>query len=56
MQVKMSTATTFLMKRFREVLKQWPPDASRKGRDLGEFLAMTYRARFEEESQSNVAM
>ena len=49
-----ASAQALLLKRLREVLRQWPPDPSRKGRDFGEFLAMTYRARFEEESVSNV--
>ena len=42
------------MRRFRTVLSKWPEDPSRKGRDLGEYLSQSYRARFQEETMTDV--
>ena len=43
-----------LLKRLQKVVKEWPADPSRKGRDLGEFLKESYIQRFKEECVSNV--
>ena len=47
-------AEGLLLKRLQRVLGQWPTDASRKGRDLGEFLSQRYKAKFQEEILSDV--
>ena len=39
-----------LLKRLRRVVREWPSDPSRKGRDLGEFLKESYLAKFEKQS------
>ncbi|XP_003388841.1 PREDICTED: ubiquinol-cytochrome-c reductase complex assembly factor 2-like [Amphimedon queenslandica] len=36
-----------LSRRLNKVLKNWPIDSSRKGRDLGEYLHQEYRLTFE---------
>lgn len=43
-----------LLKRLQRVVKEWPADPSRKGRDLGEFLKESYVQQFKEECVSNV--
>lgn len=43
-----------LLKRVQRVVKEWPADPSRKGRDLGEFLKESYVQRVREECVSNV--
>jgi hypothetical protein len=46
--------STQLIRRLRTVLSKWPEDPSRKGRDLGEHLAHSYKTRFEDESLADV--
>ena len=45
-----------LVKRLRKVVKAWPVDPTRKGRDLGEFLKENYVQQFKKEYLSNVCM
>ena len=44
-----------LLRRLQRVVRQWPEDPSRKGRDFGEFLRKRYVQRFEEELKKNVS-
>ena len=43
------------LRQLRAVLQQWPVDASRKGRDLGEFLRDVYPSRFKKTFEENVS-
>ena len=43
-----------LLQRLQKVVKDWPEDPSRKGRDFGEFLRNTYMQRFEEDLKNDV--
>lgn len=44
-----------LLKRLRRVVREWPSDPSRKGRDLGEFLKESYLAKLEKQSSPPVS-
>lgn len=50
-----SIAREILLKRLRTILRRWPEDATKKGRDLGEFFAKSYTARFQKEDIPNVS-
>ena len=39
-----------LLSRLQKLVRGWPADPSRKGRDLGEFLKQTYVQKFEAEA------
>ena len=43
-----------LLRRLQKVVKDWPEDPSRKGRDFGEFLRNTYMQRFKEDVKNDV--
>ena len=43
-----------LLRRLQKVVKEWPTDPSRKGRDLGEFLKKIYMPKFKQECQADV--
>ena len=42
------------LRRLSAVLRGWPENPSMKGRDLGEFLASTYKVRIEQDKIPNV--
>lgn len=44
-----------LLSRLQKLIKGWPADPSKKGRDLGEFLKQTYAQKFKEEASANVS-
>jgi len=44
-----------LVRRLGEVLRKWPVDRSRKGRDLGEFLSKSYKLKFQDEVLTDVS-
>ncbi len=44
-----------LVRRLQKVVKEWPVDPSRKGRDLGEFLRLRYQQIFKEECSRDVS-
>ena len=43
-----------LIRRLQSVIARWPVDSSRKGRDLGEFLATSYLQKFKELANNDV--
>ncbi len=45
-----------LVRRLQRVVREWPVDQSRQGRDLGEFLKLRYLEIFKEECSRNVSV
>ena len=52
----MSLAKEILLKKLRNILRQWPVDATKKGRDLGEFFAEGYAGRLQNGDIPNVRL
>ena len=44
-----------LLSRLQKLVREWPSDPSKKGRDFGEFLKQTYAQKFKEEAVTNVS-
>ena len=42
------------MRRLQSAISRWPVDSSRKGRDLGEFLRISYHHTFKEQARNDV--
>lgn len=43
-----------LLKRLNKVLRDWPVDTERKGRDLGEYLKQSYSDKLKKQIQNDV--